>query len=257
MIRLGLLYPRPPLLSFTSVQPLLYFTFILLPAAMASHTVAAARRQVSLPPTVDERRSSIKVAAARQASLEPTSKIAADAARARSVSVEPEFLTPKATSPAPQSSGETRELSLEPFSILVPPPPPGTIDIETFQQILDLDEDGTREFSRGMTWAYFSQVITTFQDMDEALETKKLKRLSELGHFLKGSSAALGVSTVQASCEKIQHYGALRDEEADKDLKDTEALEKIEALLGMVKKEYGVAEKWMKEWYLENDPEGE
>lgn len=44
-----------------------------------------------------------------------------------------------------------------------------TIDMETFQQILDLDEDGTREFSRGMAWAYFSQVSTTFDDMDKAL----------------------------------------------------------------------------------------
>lgn len=85
---------------------------------MASNTLAAARRQVSMPPTVDERRSSIK-ATARQASLEPASKIVANAARARSVSVEPEILTPKATSPAPQSSGETRELSLEPLLILV------------------------------------------------------------------------------------------------------------------------------------------
>jgi osomolarity two-component system phosphorelay intermediate protein YPD1 len=41
--------------------------------------------------------------------------------------------------------------------------------METFQQILDLDEDGTREFSRGMAWAYFSQVSSTFDDMDRAL----------------------------------------------------------------------------------------
>lgn len=41
--------------------------------------------------------------------------------------------------------------------------------MDTFQQILDLDEDGTREFSRGMAWAYFSQVVNTFEDMDDAL----------------------------------------------------------------------------------------
>lgn len=62
---------------------------------------------------------------------------------------------------------------------------------------------------------------------------------------------------VQASCEQIQHYGALRDEKADKDLKPGEALEKIKTMLGTVKEEYGIAEKWMKAWYMENDPEGE
>lgn len=88
-------------------------------------------------------------------------------------------------------------------------------------------------------------------------EEKNLKKLSDLGHFLKGSSAALGVSKVQASCEKIQHYGVLRDEEAVKDLNEGEALEKIKGMLGTVKEEYNIAEKWMKEWYRKNDPDFE
>jgi HPt (histidine-containing phosphotransfer) domain-containing protein len=218
---------------------------------MASNTGAA--RQTSLPPIVDECHASSKVA--RQASVEP--KIAAEAARARSVSVEPdsEVVTPKATSPAPQSSGETREQSVEPLSSL--PPSLGTVDMEIFQQILELDEDGTRDFSRGMTWAYFSQVGTTFTAMDKALDAKDLKKLSDLGHFLKGSSAALGVSKVQASCEKIQHYGALWDEEAKVDLIEEDALGMIRLLLGTVKEEYDAAEQWMKRWYSVNDPDGE
>lgn len=86
---------------------------------------------------------------------------------------------------------------------------------------------------------------------------KNLKQLSDLGHFLKGSSAALGISKVQDSCEKIQHYGQLRDEEENKDLTKDDALGKIEPLLGVVKKEYTTAEKWMKTWFRENDPDGE
>ena len=62
---------------------------------------------------------------------------------------------------------------------------------------------------------------------------------------------------MQASCEKIQHYGQLRDEEESKDLTSEAALGMIEPLLGAVKDEYAVAEKWMKKWYIENDPEGE
>ena len=83
---------------------------------------------------------------------------------------------------------------------------------------------------------------------------KNLAELSSLGHFLKGSSAALGVAKVQASCERMQHYGQQRDEEATK-LADDEALNRIGTLLGQVKKEYGDAEKWLKNWYKEHGVE--
>jgi hypothetical protein len=54
---------------------------------------------------------------------------------------------------------------------------------------------------------------------------------------------------VQASCERIQHYGQLRDEDAGQDLTDNVALDKIERLLGEVKVEYAAAEKWLRNWY--------
>lgn len=82
-----------------------------------------------------------------------------------------------------------------------------------------------------------------------------MAKLSSLGHFLKGSSAALGVLKVQDSCEKIQHYGQLRDEEAGKDLSEKDALGKIERLLGQVKKEYSASEKWLKKWYNDHPDE--
>lgn len=62
---------------------------------------------------------------------------------------------------------------------------------------------------------------------------------------------------MQASCEKLQHYGQLRDEEESKDLSSEDALGKIEPLLGTVKDEYAVAVKVLKDWYLVNDPDGE
>jgi HPt (histidine-containing phosphotransfer) domain-containing protein len=78
---------------------------------------------------------------------------------------------------------------------------------------------------------------------------KELLKLSELGHFLKGSSAALGIYRVQAACEKMQHYGELRDEEANKDLTPAVALERIDGLISEVKTEYADAAKWLKKWY--------
>lgn len=83
---------------------------------------------------------------------------------------------------------------------------------------------------------------------------KDLPKLSSLGHFLKGSSAALGVAKVQASCEQVQHYGDLRDEELKKDLTPVEALAKIDVTLKRVKVEYAEAEKWLKSYYKEENP---
>ncbi|KAF8208687.1 signal transduction histidine kinase [Mycena galopus ATCC 62051] len=129
------------------------------------------------------------------------------------------------------------------------------IDMTIFDQILELDDEGTHEFSKEMVSAYFSQATSTFEEMDIALDAKNLPELGARGHFLKGSSAALGIHKVQAACEKMQHYGDLRDEEADKDLTSTEALDRIQALLAEIKVEYAAAEKWLKKWYKDQkDP---
>ncbi|EJD48480.1 histidine-phosphotransfer domain, HPT domain-containing protein [Auricularia subglabra TFB-10046 SS5] len=125
------------------------------------------------------------------------------------------------------------------------------INMDTFQQLLELEEDDTYEFSIGMTQAYFSQAETTFKDMDKALAAKDLKKLSELGHFLKGSSAALGVQKVQESCEKMQNYGKLHDGH-DHKLTESDALDRITTILGRVKTEYSEAEKYLNNWYSEH-----
>lgn len=124
-----------------------------------------------------------------------------------------------------------------------------------FNQILELDDDDTREFSNSMVNDYYSQVDATLIKMDKALyvfftifcwlvieivisDAKDLKELSDLGHFLKGSSAALGVERVQAACERIQHAGKLRDEEKGETLSDAQALDLIKEMLNEVKTDY-------------------
>jgi HPt (histidine-containing phosphotransfer) domain-containing protein len=84
-------------------------------------------------------------------------------------------------------------------------------------------------------------------------DTKDLPTLSSLGHFLKGSSAALGVIKVKDSCEKMQHYGNLRDEEAAKTLTSAEALQKIKDLLKEVEEDYEEAAEWLKRYYREQE----
>ncbi|KAL0569679.1 Phosphorelay intermediate protein [Marasmius crinis-equi] len=127
----------------------------------------------------------------------------------------------------------------------------GIIDMAAFGQILDLDEDDTHDFSQEMVIEYFTQAQQTFDDLEKALQDKDLKKLSDLGHFLKGSSATLGVSAVQSICEKIQHYGDLKDP-AGGTLTDKDALKKITDLMGSVKKDYTVAETWLRQWYRDH-----
>lgn len=82
------------------------------------------------------------------------------------------------------------------------------------------------------------------------------KKLSSLGHFLKGSSATLGVTKVQNSCESIQHYGDLRDNKTGKDITSEVALSKISATLKEAKEQYKEAEVWLRKWYSDAKAQG-
>ena len=86
-------------------------------------------------------------------------------------------------------------------------------------------------------------------------EEKNLGELSSLGHFLKGSSATLGLNKVKDSCEKIQHFGAHKDETGTKDEPDsTKCLQRIKDTLAVVKVEYAEVEKVLKRFYHDPEP---
>ncbi|KAG1840566.1 signal transduction histidine kinase [Suillus subalutaceus] len=107
--------------------------------------------------------------------------------------------------------------------------------MEVFNQIVELDDED--DFASGMVADYFAQVDSTFNKMDQAMENKDLKQISELGHFLKGSSAALGVKQVSLTCEKIQNTA--------KGTPTDKAIEEVTSLLKRVKEEYGAAKIWL------------
>jgi osomolarity two-component system phosphorelay intermediate protein YPD1 len=77
-----------------------------------------------------------------------------------------------------------------------------------------------------------------------------LSQLSSLGHFLKGSSATLGLTKVKDSCEKIQHYGQKKDDAGTTDEPDeATCLSRIKETLVAVKEEYAKVEKVLKKFY--------
>ncbi|KAI5799965.1 signal transduction histidine kinase [Geopyxis carbonaria] len=124
------------------------------------------------------------------------------------------------------------------------------IDLATFDQILEMDDEGDDDFSRAIVSGFIEQAEQTFKDIEEKLEKKDLDELSSLGHFLKGSSATLGLITVKDYCEQIQHFGMMKDETGLKDLKDEEVcLKNIKKALASMRAEFEKARIYFKGLY--------
>ncbi|KAG5998908.1 hypothetical protein E4U43_002345 [Claviceps pusilla] len=119
----------------------------------------------------------------------------------------------------------------------------------TFEQILEMDDPDDCEFSHSIVFGFFTQAEETFVKMDTAIEEKDLEQLSELGHFLKGSSATLGMVKVRDGCEKIQRFGKNENvdgsEEPDSDL----CLKRIVEAFETVKEDYNDVEAKLKNYY--------
>lgn len=101
------------------------------------------------------------------------------------------------------------------------------VDKATFSQILDMDEDEDKDFSKSIVFGFLDQAETTFEKMESERQAKNLDELSKLGHFLKGSSATLGFTKVKDECEKIQHFGHHKDATGENDETDDEKLLKL------------------------------
>lgn len=83
-------------------------------------------------------------------------------------------------------------------------------------------------------------------------EKRDLAQLSALGHFLKGSSATLGLTKVKDSCEKIQHFGAKKDETGTRDEPDDDVcLAACKVTIKQAKEEFKEVEKMLRRFYHE------
>ena len=90
-----------------------------------------------------------------------------------------------------------------------------------------------------------SQLTTPFPS-----EKRDLAQLSSLGHFLKGSSATLGMTKVKDSCEKIQHFGAHKSADGSKDVEDDdECLDNLKKIIKQAKQEFAEVEKRLRQFY--------
>ncbi|CAI6089305.1 unnamed protein product [Clonostachys chloroleuca] len=128
----------------------------------------------------------------------------------------------------------------------IPPDAQDFVDIETFKEILKLDDEGPeRKFSKELAFSFFEQAENTFDEIDHSLEEEELENLSALGCLFKGSAAALGIYKVRDACEKIQCWGASWEQSGFEHVEREDSLKKIRDILPILKVDYKAAKDWL------------
>lgn len=123
------------------------------------------------------------------------------------------------------------------------------LDMTTFEQILEMDEPDDDEFSSSIVIGFLDQAEETFVQMDAALAAKQLEELSSLGHFLKGSSATLGLVKIRDGCENIQRYGKKENTDGSPLPDEEKCLRLIDETIKQVKEDYRHATLVLREHY--------
>ena len=87
--------------------------------------------------------------------------------------------------------------------------------------------------------------------MNTNRQNRDLSKLSSLGHFLKGSSATLGLSKVRDSCERMQHLGQRKSDAnaLEATQSDDWYLDRLSEVISAVKAEVHVVEQMLKRFY--------
>lgn len=105
-----------------------------------------------------------------------------------------------------------------------------------------------------LTWRCCARLVKRADHVICANRTQKdLKTLSELGHFLKGSSATLGLVKVRDGCEKIQRYGKNENLDGSSEPDSELCLKRIAEALVTVKADYQDVEGKLKAYYGKDD----
>jgi len=124
------------------------------------------------------------------------------------------------------------------------------IDMDILGQLLEMDDDEEHSFSKPLVQEYLEQADATLEEMEQKVKDGQskdnLEWLSGKGHFLKGSSAALGAIQVRDSCESLQNLGKEKNAAGSSDISADAAWKEIESLMPALKKQHILATKWLK-----------
>ncbi|SCU98420.1 LAMI_0F14554g1_1 [Lachancea mirantina] len=136
-------------------------------------------------------------------------------------------------------------------TITTTPIPREVVNWDILDEIVSLDEDNP-DFSRNLIEQFLEQASTTFAQIDAELQGKRdLAQLASLGHFLRGSSAALGLQRIAWACERIQNLGRKREGAADPaaPLSDDFYADQIASALAQARVEFDVARQELSKFY--------
>lgn len=102
-------------------------------------------------------------------------------------------------------------------------------------------------------WVYPALGFVAYQLPSWVMNRSKqdLDKLSKLGHFLKGSSASIGLIAVSKSCAEMQNFGNCLDEAGSSRISSEKALENCTGLIVKLKKEQDAAKTWLEDFYKE------
>lgn len=76
----------------------------------------------------------------------------------------------------------------------------------SFGPILAMDDnDPSREFTKALVWAWCDQAELAIEEMEQYLRAGDIVRLADKAHYLKGSSASLGLVKVSYTCKALYH----------------------------------------------------
>jgi HPt (histidine-containing phosphotransfer) domain-containing protein len=111
------------------------------------------------------------------------------------------------------------------------------LDLDAFNQLLSMDDDPSREFTRQILDEMFTQIDDAIPKFRKMFEEDDLDGMAKLGHFIKGSSSGVGAAGISTICEDIQSF-----KERVKDPRDHRAhlkscVEKLIIITPKIKKE--------------------
>ncbi|KAI3632575.1 hypothetical protein MIR68_009681 [Amoeboaphelidium protococcarum] len=85
------------------------------------------------------------------------------------------------------------------------------VDMNIFSEVLQMDDPDDNSFSQSLVEQFFGQAAETIAIIKDAFAKQDYAQVSRLGHFLKGSASALGITKLKSTCEKIQHCGEQKE----------------------------------------------
>lgn len=80
-----------------------------------------------------------------------------------------------------------------------------------------------------------------------------MTKLSSLGHFLKGSSATLGLIKVRDGCESLQRYGKKENVDGSPEPNEELCLKRSAEAIAQIKTDYAEVEKALRKYYAQFD----